>query len=163
MKCFSATTRVAVAIFALMSFASVTKAGQQVPFKGNLQGDVVHTAVSPTVDAVVISAAGNVAHLGQCTITSEHLVDRPTRTAAGTYEITAANGDTITADFVGHATPTATAGVLSIVETATITGGPGRFAGATGNFTVERLYDAIAGTTEGSFEGSISSPGSSRQ
>ena len=162
MKC-SKFTRVAVAVFALICFVRVAKAGQQVPLKGNLQGDVVHTAVSPTVDAVVISAAGNVAHLGQCTITSEHLVDRPTRTAAGTYEITAANGDTISAEFIGHATPTATPGVLSIVEVATITGGTGRFAGATGSFTVERLYDAIAGTTEGSFVGTISSPGSSRQ
>jgi hypothetical protein len=154
MKC-SKFTRVAVAVFALICFVRVAKAGQQVPLKGNLQGDVVHTAVSPTVDAVVISAAGNVAHLGQCTITSEHLVDRPTRTAAGTYEITAANGDTISAEFIGHATPTATPGVLSIVEVATITGGTGRFAEATGSFIRTYSLDLVTGITAGSFDGSL--------
>jgi hypothetical protein len=34
------------------------------------------------------------------------------------------------------------------------------FAGATGMFVVERLYDRIAGTTIGYFEGTISVPGS---
>jgi hypothetical protein len=41
------------------------------------------------------------------------------------------------------------------VETATVTGGTGRFAGATGSFICERLFDTIAGTTAGSFEGTI--------
>ena len=87
-------------------------------------------------------------------------MNRATRTAIGTYEFTAANGDMLFAEFTGHATPTATPGVLYIEETATITGGTGRFAGATGSFTTERWYDTIAGTTFGSFEGTISSPGS---
>ena len=49
-----------------------------------------------------------------------------------------------------------TPGFLVIVETATITGGTGRFAGATGSFVVERLYDIVGGTTIGSFDGTIS-------
>ena len=60
------------------------------------------------------------------------------------------------AEFTGQATPTAIPGVLYIEETATITGGTGRFAGATGSFISERLYDTVAGTTIGSFEGTIS-------
>ena len=48
-------------------------------------------------------------------------------------------------------------------QTATITGGTGRFEGATGSFTAERLYDTVAGTTTGSFQGTISSPGASKQ
>ena len=50
-------------------------------------------------------------------------------------------------------------GFLYIVETATITGGTGRFAGATGSFVCERLYDIAGGTTIGSFDGTISAPG----
>jgi hypothetical protein len=83
-------------------------------------------------------------------------------TASGFYYFVAANGDTLTAEFDGVSTPVAP-GFLYIVETATITGGTGRFAGATGSFTVERLYDTLAGTTVGSFEGTISSPGASRR
>jgi hypothetical protein len=55
--------------------------------------------------------------------------------------------------------PTATLGVISITETATITGGTGRFEGATGSFTSERSYDTLLGTSTGSFKGTISSPG----
>ncbi len=84
-----------------------------------------------------------------------------TRTATGSYEFTAANGDTLTADFTGQAS-LATPGVLSIVETATITGGTGRFAGATGSFTGERLFDTATLMTTGSFEGTLSSPGASK-
>ena len=86
-----------------------------------------------------------------------------TRTATGTYEFTAANGDTLTADVVGRAMPTGTPGVLAIVEVATITGGTGRFAGATGSFTVERLYDTVNLTTTGSFEGTISVSGAGKR
>jgi hypothetical protein len=45
------------------------------------------------------------------------------------------------------------------VETATITGGTGRFASASGTFTAERVVDLATTLTTGSFEGSISSPG----
>ena len=48
------------------------------------------------------------------------------------------------------------------VQDYVVTGGTGRFAGATGSFTVERLYDPAAGTTSGSFAGVISSPGAGR-
>ena len=52
--------------------------------------------------------------------------------------------------------------VLLSVETATITGGTGRFAGATGSFTVERLLNLDTFLTTVSFEGTISSPGASK-
>jgi hypothetical protein len=88
-------------------------------------------------------------------------VNTTNRTSTGTYEFTAPNGDTLTAGFTGQASLTAP-GVLSIVETATITGGTGRFADATGNFTVERLFNQVTGLTTGSFEGTISSPGAGK-
>ena len=78
-----------------------------------------------------------------------------TKTAVGTYEFTAANGDTLTANFTGKSSPTATPGVILIVETATISGGTGRFAGATGSFVCERLLDAATLASIGSFEGTI--------
>ncbi|MGI8980632.1 MAG: hypothetical protein ACR2FY_15495, partial [Pirellulaceae bacterium] len=77
---------------------------------------------------------------------------------SGTFLFTAANGDTVFGTISGQATFTPP-NVLSIVGTATITGGTGRFVGATGSFTVERLKNTVTGETIGVFEGTISSPG----
>ena len=155
MKRFSSATIVALAVLAVLGLAGPVAAGDPVPFKGTLEGDVTVTGAPPIL-SVLVEGAGTATHLGRFTVDIPHLVDVRTRTAAGSYEFTAANGDTLTAHFTGTATPTATPGVLYIEETATITGGTGRFAGATGSFTVERLYDTVAGTTTGSFEGTIS-------
>jgi hypothetical protein len=145
-------------LLALVGLAGTTTPAQ-VTFKGSLEGTVIRTPSGPVI-LVDIEATGTATHLGQFTLQIPGVVNPVARTAVGTYEFTAANGDTVRADFTGQATPTATPGVLSIVETATITGGTGRFAGATGSFTVQRLFDSVASTTVGSFEGTISSPGS---
>jgi hypothetical protein len=108
---------------------------------------------------VFVEGTGNATHLGKFALAIPHRVNRVTRTAIGSYHFTAANGDTLSADFTGQSMPTPTLGVIAIVETATITGGTGRFAGATGGFTSERLYDTLIGTTTGSFNGTISSLG----
>jgi len=148
----------AVAALAVFCLAGQVAAGGPVPFKGDLEGDVTITPLDPTHVQVDVEATGNATQLGQFTLDIPHVVNRANRTAIGSYEFTAANGDTLFADFTGTATPTDTPGVLYIEETATITGGTGRFAGATGSFTVERLFDTVAGTTTGSFDGTISVP-----
>jgi hypothetical protein len=147
----------ALAVLGVPALAGPVAAGEQVPFKGSLGGDVTVTPLAPPFLQVDVEAAGKATHLGQFTLDIPHVVNAANGTAAGSYELTAANGDKVYATFTGIATPTATPGVLYIEETATITGGTGRFAGATGSFTSERLYDRIAGTTVGSFEGTISS------
>ena len=138
--------------------ANVLANDQEVPFKGRLEGTATITPGTPPFLSVSIEGTGNATHLGRFTVEIPHVVNTTNRTSTGTYEFTAANGDTLTAGFTGQATLTAP-GVLSIVETATITGGTGRFADATGSFTVERLFNQVTGLTTGSFEGTISSPG----
>jgi hypothetical protein len=60
----------------------------------------------------------------------------------GTYEFIAANGhDSISGPFRGQNIPTATAGVFTNLETATITGGTGRFRHASGMFTLYGVID----------------------
>jgi hypothetical protein len=134
-----------------------------VPFKGRLEGVASITPLAPPFVSVLVEGTGNGTHLGRFTFAFPHLVNTATRTGVGAYHFIAANGDTLSADVSGLATPTATPGVLSIVETATITGGTGRFAGATGGFTVERLFDTVIGTTAGSYSGTISSPGAAKR
>ena len=145
------------------SEAKVTGAGvlskdQEVPFKGRLEGTATITPGTPPFLSVSIEGTGNATHLGRFTVEIPHVVNTTNRTSTGTYEFTAANGDTLTAGFTGQATLTAP-GVLSVVESATITGGTGRFADATGSFTVERVFNQVTGLTTGSFEGTIPAPG----
>ncbi|HKY22007.1 MAG TPA: hypothetical protein VJM31_12390 [Vicinamibacterales bacterium] len=131
-----------------------------VPFKGSLEGTQTITPLQPPFIFVNGSASGTAAHLGQFTVAIPHTVNFITRTGVGTYTFTAANGDTLTADFTGQAQEIPP--LVSIVEHATITGGTGRFAGATGTFTVERSFNRDTGATEGSFEGTISSVGAGK-
>jgi hypothetical protein len=159
MNRFCSTASIALAIMATLGPVGSVSAGENVPFHGRLQGDVTRTLEPPLV-LVHVDAAGNGTHLGRFTLEIPHVVDLATRVAVGTYQFTAANGDTIYAEFTGLATPTEDPGVLYIEETATITGGTGRFAGVTGSFVAERLYDTVAGTTIGSFDGTISKAGS---
>jgi hypothetical protein len=154
MKRLGSIASFALAVLSVLVFAGPAAAGEQVPFKGRFEGTVSHTP-APPFDSVLVEATGNASHLGRFAVAIPHLVNLATRTAAGTYEFTAANGDKLFADFVGHSTPTDVPNVIAIVETATITGGTGRFAGATGSFTTQRLFDRAALTTAGSFEGTI--------
>jgi hypothetical protein len=101
----------------------------------------------------VITASGNATGLGAFTLQVPHTVNFATATGTGTFTFIAANGDRLTASFTGQADTSQP--IFSIVENATITGGTGRFAGATGTFTATRLFDPAAQTTTGTFEGTV--------
>jgi hypothetical protein len=159
MKRHRSAASLALAVMAVLGLAGPGAAGEQVPFKGSLEGVVAVTPLQPPYVSARVNATGNATQLGQFTLAIPHTVNRATGTATGSYQFVAANGDRLIASFSGKAMPTATPGVLSIVETATITGGTGRFAGATGSFTVVRLFNTTTGTTAGSFNGTISAPG----
>jgi hypothetical protein len=159
MKRFSSAASLALAAVVVLGLGRAAAGGDEVPFKGSLQGVVTMTPLDPPFVSVLVEATGQATQLGRFTLDIPHVVNRSNRTAVGTYEFTAANGDTVHAEFAGLATPTETPGILYIVETATITDGTGRFSGASGSFVCERLFDTVAGTTTGSFEGTISSPG----
>src|SRR4051812_15508733 len=159
MKFRSPAAGLALAGVAVRGLAGPVAAGAQVPSHGRREGDVTNIPLDPPFASVLVEGTGQAAHLGRFTFEFPHVVDRSDSTAVGTYTFTAANGDTLTADVIGQGMPTGTPGFLSIVEVATITGGTGRFAGATGGFVIERQYDIVGGTTIGTFEGTISSPG----
>ena len=133
---------------------------EEVPFKGRLEGVVTsRTPLTPPLVSLLTEGTGNATHLGRFTAEIAHIVNTAIRTVTGSYEFTAADGDTLVADVTGQFGPTAEPRVLLSVETATITGGTGRFAGATGSFTIERLLNLDTFVTTVSFEGTISSPG----
>src|SRR5690242_8232247 len=105
MKRFRCGAGPALAVVAVLGLTGPATAGEQVPFKGRLEGDVTRT-VAPPVVLVDIEATGNATHLGKFTLDVPHVVDPVTRQAVGVYEFTAANGDRLYAEFTGQATPT---------------------------------------------------------
>jgi hypothetical protein len=130
-----------------------------VPFKGTLEGIETITPIDPQFLSVLMKGTGDATQLGRFTLVHMETANLLTLTGIGSFAFTAANGDILTADFTSQASLTANPEVLSIVETAFISGGTGRFAGATGHFTVTRSFDFATNLTAGSFEGTISSPG----
>jgi hypothetical protein len=144
----------------LVSLAGPVSAGDQVPFKGTLAGTATITPLGGPIVAVEIDATGTATYLGRFTLEAPHTVNQATLTAVGTYTLTAANGDTITADLAGTARMVEPPNVIAITETATVTGGTGRFADASGTIQVERVFNRATGVTTGSFSGWISTPGS---
>jgi hypothetical protein len=133
---------------------SLAKGKKGVPFKGKIQAVESFDVQFPTL-FVDGSGSGNATHLGRYTVTYESEVYIPTLMGSGSAHFIAANGDRLRTDVTGQANPTEDPDVLSIVETFTIVGGTGRFDGASGEFTVERLLNAVTGVTSGSLDGFI--------
>ena len=131
---------------------TLAQGGAELPFKGDLtatelvDGDQHH-----------LSGTGNGTHLGLFNYSADIIVDEATGDGAGTAIWTAANGDRITANTSGGILEADFEhGRIVIGESQTITGGTGRFSGASGTIRVERTLDFISGVTSGHFDGSLS-------
>jgi len=150
-----------IALVLLAMTVTAAAAQKQVPFKGSLQGQEIDTPEGgppPTTLSADGSATGMATLVGQFSFSYQLTVNLANGTATGSGHLIAANGDSVDTTIAGSSEPTATPGVLSITEIDTITGGTGRFAGAQGSFTVERLINQATGFTSGSFHGAITSP-----
>ena len=133
-------------------------AGNQVPFKGTMQGDDTDIGFTNTTVTVLTVGKGIGAHLGQFSFTQTVTVEFATGHDTGTAQWFAANGDSISTTIAGSGEVIAP-NLFRIEEFHTITGGTGRFAGAQGSFTMNRLASAVTFLTSGSYEGTITSPG----
>ena len=156
MKRYSSAIRLALAIVVIAGPTGLARADEQVPFKGTLEGErVTRTPLTPPFVFAQLDATGDATQLGEYELIIKAIANTTTRTSVGTFQFVAANGDTLSADFTGQSMATATPGVTAFVETAIITGGTGRFAGATGGFIAKRLLDTSTLLTTGAFEGTI--------
>ena len=152
-----------IALLLLIALASTTfaapLAGQrQLLLKGSLQATETHLVTPPTmfVDA---TGSGNATQLGSFTMSFQGEIFLPTLFAASeSATLVAADGSSIFGEGSGQGTLSGTPGIVSIVETYTITGGTGRFAGASGSFAVERLVDRATLASAGTIQGVIVLP-----
>jgi hypothetical protein len=103
---------------------------------------------------------GEATQLGQFTATSHDVVNLATaRSAGGTFNFTAANGDQLFTSTTGGEDEFTPPNISHVTLVATIVGGTGRFAAASGTLTVgfTQAIDFATGTAfeSGSFEGQI--------
>jgi hypothetical protein len=142
-----------------LALAAPMAAEAAIPFKGTIEGSFTSTLNPgpPPVATIDLSGTGNATLLGSFSFELPHTVNFGTLppTGSGTYTFTAANGDSLHADIVGHSAPVEP-GVVLVMEEAVITGGTGRFSGAAGAFSVLRVVIQSSGITFGSFDGTIS-------
>lgn len=144
-------------VLAGTTFAAPAEGERQLLLKGSLQTSETQQAVFPTL-FVSTSGSGNATQLGLFTISSQAQVNIPTLASSTSATLVAADGSSLFGEGTGQGTPTATPGIVSIVETYNITGGNGRFVGASGHFTVERVLNRATGVSSGAISGVIVLP-----
>lgn len=137
------------------SLRSATRSAAAVPLRGTLTASETG-AYDPATARVRIrlEGTGTATHLGRYTLVSEIVLEPIFATADGTMTLTAADGSTLVASFtgVGIRLPN---DIADITEVATITGGTGRFAGVSGQFTLVRRLDQSTGISSGTMDGMI--------
>ena len=143
-------------------------AGDQVPFNGTVSGQIP-SDLGPPVEGTggcvfdfLVSNAGYATELGAFTGYAEFIPNLCDLTYTGVFYWTAANGDQISGPFSGYLTLTATPGVFDNHETAIVTGGTGRFASATGIFTLTGQVNFVTSSFVLPWKGTISSVGSTK-
>lgn len=144
-------------VLASTTFAAPAAAERELLFKGSLQALETYEVVFPTL-FVNSSGSGEATQLGRYAVSYQVEVNILTSSGIASAHLVAANGDSLFAEGLGQATGTGTPNVVTIVEMYTVTGGTGRFAGASGSFTVERVLNQATGVTSGTFNGYIVLP-----
>lgn len=149
-------TTLALVAFAALVLPMQALAGAQVPYRGSDSGTFVlgtHSCPAGFIP-LDINGTGRATHVGRYAYHAEECFDGVSA-FFGTFTITAANGDTLTATYSG----TAALDLSGYDETATITGGTGRFTAATGQLDVSGLITG-PDTYSQVMSGTMSRPGS---
>jgi hypothetical protein len=127
------------------------------PFHGTISGTNEAFVTPPTI-RIDSSGDGTATQLGQfhAEFSASGTLGDPEGT--GPWQFTAANGDTLSAQTSASGVPQGGDATL-VTVVATITGGTGRFANATGTFTAvfigHHTPPSTTGTFSGSFEGTL--------
>ena len=163
--------RPVVIVFTAMLMVSPGQAlaGTLVSFSATYHEQVAFSPCGPTVVCVHGRGVGLATHLGRSTdVNDAGTVDFATTPCATVQTplatLIGANGDTITVSLSGTACPTSVFGLDALSGTYIVTGGTGRFAGASGGGTLfgPSQVDTSCfcrATTTLTFTGKVSSPG----
>jgi hypothetical protein len=131
---------------------------ENAPFKGHDSGtfEALQAGCAAGLAPLRTYTTGTATLIGAYSFETHECFDTNALTFTGSFTITAANGDTVVGTLVGHGTGFLDEVTVAYVFTATITGGTGRFAGATGTLSVTGQGNLATHEESRTFSGTIS-------
>ena len=153
-------TLIALLIVPALALPVQAAANDRAPLKGSEGGTFTMPGPCEAGGIVVdVVGSGQSTQLGDYSGHYRECLDPATgAVTAGTFTLTAANGDKIFGTYSGQATPTEDPGVVNFQDPGVITGGTGRFADARGTLTTSGLANLATGEYTGTLSGSLSRP-----
>ncbi|HET9344355.1 MAG TPA: hypothetical protein VFO05_01535 [Candidatus Limnocylindrales bacterium] len=155
------TASIALALILCSAFVAPAAAGEQRPFQGRFTGSGIAVEQRCGQAALTLGFAvqGELSHLGRVTGSGTNCTEFTLGTGAvpiwdGLVTLVAADGSTLLTTYEGgQGAPSA--GVATFAHEHVITGGTGRFAGASGRLSVGGVFDLVNGTVSGTVAGWI--------
>lgn len=130
-----------LAVVGLAPAATASGSGQYVPFKGMVSGEAQFLPAPECLPWGLATTATDLpgvgSHFGRMTVSSRHCAPAGDELGPGTMTFKAANGDELVTTYTGTAPFPGPGTQFIVVHTHnTVTGGTGRFEGATGHIDV---------------------------
>jgi hypothetical protein len=153
-------TLTALLVLGALAVPMHAAAANRVPLKATETGTFQLLGPCHTSGVVVdVTGTGHATHLGNFTTHyRECFVPATGAVTDGSFTLTAANGDTIFGAYGGQVSPTGDLNVFAYDDPGVITGGTGRFAGASGIVGTNGVVNLATGEYSGTITGSVSSP-----
>jgi hypothetical protein len=134
----STAAALALTVLALLVLAGPVLAEDQLQIKGQETGAVFPGAFQFPFHYESLAATGNASHLGRYTLTGNFAVDVRVGMSTGVFTLSTPGGDELFLTEAGHGV--AMGDFIHKVSVYTITGGTGRFEGATGSITTSLTF-----------------------
>lgn len=129
------------------------------PLSGNFTALNMTVTEPPCITGYVrrhAEGSGNVLHFGNCQALLDHCFSFTTGMVIdGNGKLTAANGDYMSCIYDGFVVPISGTTQANVTLLCKITGGTGKFNGATGSMIAYAVQDMITGEATGTLEGAI--------
>jgi hypothetical protein len=153
-------TLIGLLVLVALALPMHAAAADRVPLKAAETGTFQLLGPCETSGIVVdVTGSGHATHLGDFTTHyRECFVAATGAVTDGSFTLTAANGDMIFGTYGGQVSPTGDSTVFAYEDPGVITGGTGRFAGASGIVGTSGVVNLATGEYSGTITGSVSSP-----
>jgi hypothetical protein len=153
-------TLIGLLVLPALALPMQAAANDRLPLKGRETGTFQLRGPCETGGMILeVTGTGRTTQLGNYSGNYRECLDPATgAVTGGTFALTAANGDKVFGTYSGQALPTADPNVVTYQDPGVITGGTGRFAGATGAMTTSGLANLATGEYSGTITGRVSRP-----